>query len=232
MLVQPKSVSLCLGSVLCIHPLLLRLGLLLELCLNTALRSLALVVLSFIRSLGLLVTSQAGKGTTDGASNAVADTVSKIGNLTLGFLALALLVLSDALLLETLCAEETSNCLLSSTDSLVPGSFSAVRRFGGDTRSRHIDGADRASSVRKVLLDVGFILPLFALSLCYVSQAGGRATQSAYLVGSGAGEATKDRLGSACSRVDVGLESGSLLVRHGWYSCDGLSDRVFSDQRV
>lgn len=70
--------------------------------LGTALLSLAGVVLLLVVSLGGLVTSEAGDGTTDGARHTVSHTGAEVAELALGLLLLTLEVLFTARLLQRL----------------------------------------------------------------------------------------------------------------------------------
>jgi hypothetical protein len=67
-----------------------------------------------------LIARQSRNRTSDRATDAVANAFAEIVHLTSSLLALALLVLTNALLLEALGADEAADGLLGSTNVLVP----------------------------------------------------------------------------------------------------------------
>ena len=82
--------------------LLLSLSLLLKVVLDTALSGLALSVQLVVVGFALLVAGNVGNGTDNGALDAVADASTKVAELTLGLLLLALEVLLTAGVLQGL----------------------------------------------------------------------------------------------------------------------------------
>ena len=98
----------------------LLLSLLVQIRLDTTLHRLALVVLSLPLGLLCSITRKTSNGTANRTANTVGDTLAQVTELALSLLALALLVLLDALLLQALGADETANEFLAGTDSLVP----------------------------------------------------------------------------------------------------------------
>ncbi|KAG9533602.1 hypothetical protein KCU93_g244, partial [Aureobasidium melanogenum] len=95
-------------------------GLLVKVGLNTALLSLALIVLGLVLGLVGSVACDAGNSATDGARNTVGDTRAQVVELALGLLLLALLVLLSTLLLQGLVANEVAKGLLPGAQGLPP----------------------------------------------------------------------------------------------------------------
>lgn len=74
-----------------------------------------------------LVPRQPRNSTAKRTANAVLNALAEIAQLTLSLLALALLVLLDALLLQAVGAEQVAERLLARADRLVPAAGGAVR---------------------------------------------------------------------------------------------------------
>lgn len=140
-----------------------------EIMLDAALVRLSDIMLSLVLRLLLAVPREARGGASDGALHAVADATREVARLALGLLAAALLVLTDALVLEAVGADESSDRLLGGADGLVPRSLRAVRVVGRDGAGADVHGADLADGVGGVVLDVGFGLGVLALALYGVS---------------------------------------------------------------
>lgn len=77
-------------------------------------------MLGLVAGLGLLVAGQASNGASNSAGDTVTNAMAKVADLTCGFLALALLVLLDTLLLKTLGTDQATNRLLGRANGLVP----------------------------------------------------------------------------------------------------------------
>jgi hypothetical protein len=172
-------------------------------------------VLGLVLCLVELVASDASNSTTDGARDTISDAGSEVWKLALGLLLLALLVLLGSLLLQGLVADEVAEGLLAGTESLVPRAGAAVGVVLGDTRGWDAVAADVGSGVRGVVLDFGFGLLVLASGLSCVRVVLTVVERSqAYLVGVATDERAQSGLSGARGRVDVRLESGSVLVRH------------------
>lgn len=93
---------------------------------------------------------------TKSALHSVANTVAQVGQLALGFLCLAGLVLLDAIALQLLVANEVANGLLCGADGLVPRASGAVRVVLCDTTAARDGGAaDFTDAVREVGFGLG-----------------------------------------------------------------------------
>lgn len=151
---QPKSASLS-------RPL----GLLLDLALNAPLQGLALVVLQLPLLLLGLVASQARNSATDGTTDAVADALAQIAQLTLSLLALAIGILLLAGLAQALHTQHATDGLLACSDGLVPRAGAAIGVVGCDALRGDGVAADVGARVGNVVLGFGFGLPLLGLVL-------------------------------------------------------------------
>lgn len=115
--------------------LLLGSSLLVQVQLNTALSSLALVMHVCILGLLSAIPGQPSDGTAQGTLDAVTDALSKVVQLSLCLCPLSFEVLFAALLFEVLAPNETADGLFGGSQSLVPlalGALAAV--FGGHAR--------------------------------------------------------------------------------------------------
>lgn len=212
----PRTINLPLVSTLSLR-------LLLDVVLSTALLRLSLGAHLIIADLFGTITREARDGAPKSTLRPVRGTGTKVSELTLGFLPLTFEVLLTAGLLQGLAvalatnsllrvhshggtylaACQVSDGLLSGADGLVPGTLGAVRVVtDGGAGAR--DGATRhlGRGVRSVVLRPGTLLTELTLGL----------------VASVAGEVAESLLGLAGGRVDVGLESGGLVLGHddGW----------------
>ena len=171
-------------------------------------------MLSLALRLLLAVAGQTCNGTTNSTTDAVGDTLSKVTELTLSLLALALLVLTDTLLLHALGADETTDELLSRTDGLVPRTLLAVWVVRSNTRGGNAVAADGCAGVRDIVLCVGNSLLVLSFSLAFVSHRLYALLGVAHLVLVATGQRADGGLDCARGRVHVGLKSGGVLVRH------------------
>lgn len=112
-----------------------------------------------------VIARQPSNRTSNRASNTVLDALAQISHLALRFLSLALLVLSDALLLQALSADEAADCLFGCANILVPRASGAVCVVLCDTTCRcDRDGTGFGGCVGEIVFDVcgGFAV----LALC------------------------------------------------------------------
>lgn len=139
-----------------------------QVCLDTTLPRLAVVVLLLSLRLLRVIAREAGYRSTNGASNTVMNSLAEVRELSLSFLALALLVLANALLLEALGAYESTDGFLGRAYSLVPGARAAVGVvFGEATGGSSSEGAGFGSRVREVVFSVGRDLLVLGLLLSW-----------------------------------------------------------------
>lgn len=159
-----------------------------------------------------LVPRQPGNRTPNRASDTILNSPPQILHLALRFLRLALPILPNALLLQALGANEAANRFFGRAGILVPRTSRAVGRVGCDaTGGCGGYGAQFGGRVGYVVFGV----------------CGGFAVLALGLVGCAAGEGTDGTLDCASGRVDVRLQSRSLvLVAHG---CDfGVGRRTLA----
>jgi uncharacterized membrane protein len=104
----------------------------LQLLLDTTLLSLAVGALLVLLCLLRVVTRQGGTDTTSDTTNAVLEARTEVRELALCFLALALLVLPCALVLESLSTDKATDGLLGRTDILVVRALLAVLALRSD----------------------------------------------------------------------------------------------------
>jgi hypothetical protein len=111
----PEDNSLLLSSGLFVHvklhATLSRLSLVMDICISLLLGTIA---------------SQGSSGTADGTLNPIANTLSKVTQLSLGFLALTLKILFTALLFEVRTADEVAGSFFGAAHGLIPLSLRAV----------------------------------------------------------------------------------------------------------
>jgi hypothetical protein len=107
--------------------------LLLQIRLNTPLPRLSIIMLPLRLGLLCIIASQSCDRATNCASDTVGNSLAQVVYLPRGLLFLALLVLTSAVLLEALGANETTDSFLCGTDVLVPGAVCAVRVVFCDT---------------------------------------------------------------------------------------------------
>jgi hypothetical protein len=93
---------------------------------NSPLPRLPIIMLPLSLILLRLVTRKPRDSTANSAAHTVANALAEIGQLTLSLLALALLVLANALPLQAIGAEEVTECLFAGADCLVPAAGGAV----------------------------------------------------------------------------------------------------------
>jgi hypothetical protein len=177
--------------------------------------------------LGLLrrIACQPGDGASNCTSNAIVYTLSKITHLALGLLTLALAVLLDALLLESLCADEAANGLLGGAHVLVPRALCAVRvvlRYAAG-RGDGV-GAGFGGCVGCLLLGFGDGLAVLALGLeqsqCVLDiNTTAKGSILTYLVCGRSGQGAEYALSGASRRVDVALQRGGLVFVGGHGGC-------------
>ena len=141
------------------------LGLLPNLTLNTPLQSLALIVLELPLLLLGLIASQTSKSAPHGPANTVADALSKVAQLALGFLAFALGVLLLTGLAHAFEAKGASNGLFAGAYRLVPRAGGAVRVVLRDTLRADRVAADVGAGVGKVFAGFSFGFLLLGLVL-------------------------------------------------------------------
>ena len=199
----------------------LGISLLLQVELDTALASLAVVVLQMSLLLRFRVARQACDSAAYGAMDTIADALTEIADLALGLLRLAVLVLLDALLLERFRADEAAEHLLAAADGLVPVALRAVGVVLRDAAAA-ADGewAGAGCGMAEVLLCGGLVLLVLTSSLRnYVRGYSAKGVgKRAYLVSGAAGQRAEGRLCRAGDRIDGRLEGGSgvsaLVGRH------------------
>lgn len=141
------------------------LGLLPNLTLNTPLQSLALIVLELPLLLLGLIARQTSKSASHGPANTVADALSKIAQLALGFLAFALGVLLLAGLAHAFEAKGASDGLFAGAHRLVPRAGGAVRVVLRNALRADRVAADVGAGVGKVFAGFSFGFLLLGLVL-------------------------------------------------------------------
>jgi hypothetical protein len=122
-----------------------------------------------ILGLTLTITSQTSNGTTKRSLDTITNSLTKVRQLTLRLLTLALDVLLSTLLLEVLVSQKTANSLLSTADGLIPLTLGAVGVvFGRCARGADGERTSLCGSVREVRLGgalaLGFVC--FGLAWC------------------------------------------------------------------
>jgi hypothetical protein len=145
-----------------IKPLL---SLLLNLTLNTPLQSLALIMLQLPLLLLSLIASQTSKSAAHSPADTITNTLSKIAQLALGFLALALGILLLACFAHAFETKRAAESLFSSTDRLVPRAGGAVGVVLCDALGADGEAADIGAGVGDVFAGFGFGFLLLGLVL-------------------------------------------------------------------
>lgn len=144
---------------------LLRLSLLANLTLNTPLQRLPLIMLQLPPLLLRFVTSKTRQRAANSATNAVTDALSKVADLSLCLLGLAVGILLFAGLAHAFEAERAAQSFLAGADGLVPGAGAAVGVVGCDALSADGETTDVAAGVGEVIAGGGFGLLLLGLVL-------------------------------------------------------------------
>jgi hypothetical protein len=138
--------------------------LLLQIRLDPPLPCLTLIMLPLRLRLLPLIPRQSRDRTPNRPSNAIANALAQVVHLTSSLLALPLLVLSNTLLLEALCADKTTNGLFGGANVLVPRAVSAVLVvFCNAARGADGEGTSFGGGVREVFFggsDVFFVLAM------------------------------------------------------------------------
>jgi len=141
------------------------LSLLPNLTLNTPLQRLALIMLQLPLLLLRLIASQTRKRTANSPADTVADALSQIAQLTLGFLAFALCILLLAGFAHTLEAESAAERLFAGADGLVPRAGGAVGVVLCYALRADGEAADVGAGVGHVFAGFGFGFLLLGLVL-------------------------------------------------------------------
>jgi len=174
-------------------------------------------VLLLSSSFGILIARQSSDRAANRSSDTISNATTKVLELTLGFLGLALLVLLNALLLQVLGSDDVAEHLLARTNGLIPLALVAIRIILGDAVRRGSEARTFNRGMGKVILRGSFGLLVLSLRLFDISQmiTTGIFMEGSYLIGRVASDSSDDALGGASDGVDGGLKSGSVLVRHG-----------------
>jgi hypothetical protein len=174
-------------------------------------------VLIGIFLLSLSVACEACDSTPDSSANAISNSTAEIAQLALSFLSLTRCVLLAPLALEVLAADQVSNCFFPTTDGLIPSTLTSVGGlFGRYARRAKRIRTSLNSGVGGVRLGSSFGLALVGVSL--VSGATSNSSDSrldgTYMTAMSADDGNWSAVVPTGCRVDVGLESRSVLVRH------------------
>jgi len=171
--------------------------------LDATLSGLALVVQILVFGLLGSVTGQGRYGTTNSTLSTVANSLSEVAQLTLGFLALTLKVLVTTLLLETLASDQVADSLFGTTNCLIPLTLSAVGAvLCRGTRRADSERTGFGSSVGEVGLDRALILVLVGFGL--VASATGHSGNTRLYITSGGVNSSLERRGVIVGRHFVG----------------------------